>query len=156
MTAAEWIKGYQSNVVRMDELERKMREIRQKYDDTLYWAITPKELRDDPIQFSATSDVVLKSVEHMVDVLGEAHEILVHDWRKFNNENNEIRGIIYAAGLTAIEERYVTMRYLRGLPPQQISIKMGYTLDYLRKVKLKALDKISPFIPTQYRLDDVK
>lgn len=95
------------------------------------------------IQGGASVDPVFEAVQKMVDVYGASIDRIVNDIQKLYGELYDITRTVDRAGLTGQEREYIRLRYYDGLSVAQVAEKMRYCESLCRKIKLKALGKIS-------------
>lgn len=115
----------------------------KKRDEYLEGQLRAPSMQEPRVQGGESSDPVFDAVKVLMEIYDKRMERIQGKIRDAEREHDEMDAVIVRAQLTAAERQYVNLRYVTGFSATEVARRMDYSEDHTRKIKKRALDKIT-------------
>ena len=140
------LRKYQSYTAAISDVEEEIKEILQKKMIISEQPLRPPSLDKPKVTGGETSDPVFLSAQKLVDIYSGILKNAQTRLCDLYFLRGKIVEMVDKAGLTDVEREYIKCRYFKNLNAAETAAQIGYSEDYSKEIKKKALLKIQPFL----------
>ncbi len=126
---------------RAEELEAQIREVMDKKEALADKMLQAMRWEETKVSGGFRPDPVFAAVQRMVDTYGVRIDAIRMELIDIYEQQDGLARKVAAALLPA-EREYVELRYFREMRPAAVAVKMNYSENHLRNIKIAALKKI--------------
>jgi hypothetical protein len=127
---------------RAEELEAQIREVMDKKEALADKMLQAMRWEETKVRGGPRPDPVFAAVQRMVDTYGARIDAIRMELTDIYERQDGLARTVAAAALLPAEREYVELRYFGEMRPAAVAVKMNYSENYLRNIKIAALNKI--------------